>query len=235
MKYIYIFFITLFVSTNVLAQEEKSETQQVSASQIFSSHYARTYQAAIRYNDYGVAKQALYNMLVENPQNDSILYSLSLLYIQSQQYASAVLTANDILTLKSDHSGALEIAAISYENLGVKDKALSNYESLYLNTDDYNTLYKMAFLQFDLAKYAEAKTNVDILLSKKETEELTTVYTLANNEQKEYPIKVSLLTLKGMIGAANGDKTGARKFYDEALALAPDFELAKEKIAELEK
>ncbi|MEM7108628.1 MAG: hypothetical protein AAF519_10420 [Bacteroidota bacterium] len=234
MKYFTIFLL-IITGHFTLAQEEPTQPQTMSASQIFSSHYARTYQAAIRYNDYNVAKHALYNMLVENPQNDSILYSLSLLYIQGQQYASAVLSANDILSIKPNHTGALEIAAISYENLGIKEKALSNYETLYLNTDDYNTLYKMAFLQYDLAKYAESRTNVDILLSKKESEELTSVYTLANNEQKEFPIKASLLTLKGMIGAANGDKAGANTFYDEALAIAPDFELAKQQKAELEK
>lgn len=234
MKYIYIFLLG-FVCTSVVGQEQETQPQQMTASQIFSSHYARTYQAAIRYNDYNVAKHALYNMLVENPQNDSILYSLSLIYIQGQQYASAVLSANDILTLKPDHTGAMEIAAISYENLGIKDKALSNYETLYLNTEDYNTLYKMAFLQYDLAKYSEAKTNVDILLGKKETEELKSVYTLANNEQKEFPIKVSILTLKGMISASSGDAAGAKKLYNEALALAPDFELAKEELAKVEK
>ena len=93
----------------------------------------------------------------------------------------------------------------------------------------------MAFLQYDLAKYAETKTTVEILLGKKATEELKSVYTMANNEQKEYPIKASILTLKGMVSAAEGDKTNAKKYYDEALALAPDFELAKERIAELEK
>ncbi len=227
--------LVLFLSLTSGAWCQEEAAQPPTASQIFSSHYARTYQAALRYNDYGVAKQALYSLLVENPQNDSILYSLSLLYIQSQQYASAVLSANDILAVKSDHTGALEIAAISYENLGLKDKALDNYETLYLNTDDYQTLYKIAFLQFDLSKYTEAKTNVDILMTKKETEELKSVYTLANNEQKEFPIKVALLSLKGMILKAEGDKDGAKKHFDDALAIAPDFELAKENLANLDK
>ena len=224
----------LFFATVSFAQEEQ-QPEQLTASQIFTSHYARAYQAAIRYNDFNVAKHALYNMLVENPQNDSILYSLSLLYIQGQQYASAVLTSNDILAVNANHSGALEISAIGYENLGIKDKALSAYETLYLNTEDYNTLYKMAFLQYDLAKYAESKTNLEILLGKKESEELKSVYTLSDNQQKEYPIKVSLITLKGMINAAEGDKVNAQKHFNEALALAPDFELAKQQMAELEK
>lgn len=232
MKYLVAFFIAL-CGGSVVAQE--GESQQPTASQLFSSHYARTYQVALRYNDYNVAKHALYNLLVENPQNDSILYSLSLLYVQGQQYASAVLSANDIIAVKPNHTGALEIAAVSYDNLGIKDKALDSYEKLYLNTDDYQILYKMAFLQYDLKKYAEAKTNVDILLGKKETEELKSVYTLADNQQKEFPIKVPLLTLKGMLTNATGDKEGARKLYNEALSLSPDFELATQQLQELDK
>lgn len=217
------------------AQEQAKEKKELSPAQIYYTQQALTYQAAVRYNDYDVAKQALYNLYVANPQNDSILYSLSVLYVQSQQYPSAILTAKDILTLKPDHVGAMEIAGVSYENLGLKDKALENYESLYLKTDDYQTLYKIAFLQNDLQRYAEALTNVDILLGKKETEEANAVFPTEDNKEKEYPIKVALLNLKGLVKKAQGDKTAAKALFDEALKLAPDFVLAKNNLAELNK
>ncbi|TRX62068.1 hypothetical protein FNH22_01750 [Fulvivirga sp. M361] len=232
-RYLGILFVCFVTAT--YAQEEQKQTPKPTTGQVFSAHYARTYQVAIRYNDYDVAKHALYNLLVENPQNDSILYSLSLLYVQNQQYASAVLSANDILSVKPAHTGALEIGGISYENLGLKDKALERYETLYLNTDDFQTLYKIAFLQFDLKKYTECTTNIDILMGKKEAEELKSVYTLENNEQKEFPIKAALLSLKGMVLKEQGDKEGAKKRYNEALALAPDFPLAQEKLKNMDK
>lgn len=233
----YLGILLVCLTTIVYAQEEQQsgEEQNIpTTAQVFSAHYARTYQVALRYSDYDVAKHALYNLLVENPQNDSIVYSLSLLYLQNQKYASAVLSANDILAMKPAHTGALEIAGISYENLGLKDKALEKYETLYLNTDNFETLYKLTFLQFDLAKYVECMTNVDILLGRKEAEELKSVYTMENNEQKEFPIKAALLSLKGMILKEQGDKSGAKKHYDDALALAPDFPMALENLKELE-
>ena len=82
MKYLVIALLSVVSSFSSLAQEAQPKQQQLTASQLLSLHYARTYQAAMRYNDFGVAKHALYNILVENPQNDSILYSLSLLYFQ---------------------------------------------------------------------------------------------------------------------------------------------------------
>lgn len=212
----------------------QSKDKQPTARQIFSNHYAFKYQAALRYNDYRVAKDALYSLLVENPQNDSILYSLSAVYFQLQQYASAALTANDLTARNPNHTGGLEIAANSLENLGAKDKALDKYESLYLNTDDYQVLYKIAFLQYELGRYQESITNADILLAKKETEEMNAVFT-ENNEQKEYPIKVALLNLKGLINKAQGNAATAKDFFQQALAIAPEFALAKENLAELEK
>ncbi len=237
MKYLIMLFLTVFAAT-VFAQDQAqqpTEQTQLSAGQIFSLHHARTYQAAIRYNDYGVAKQALYGILVENPQNDSILYSLSLLYFQTQNYPSAALTARDVLILNPENVSAMEIAAISYDNVGAKDKALEQYESLYLKTDDFQTLYKMAFLQYELKSYTESKTNADILLSKKEAEELNAVFNDAEGNQKEYPIKVALLNLKGMIAQAEGDAKSAESLYQQALAISPDFQMAKESLASLKK
>ncbi|QSE96145.1 tetratricopeptide repeat protein [Fulvivirga lutea] len=234
MKYIAILSFVL-LSLNVTAQDEATQPKQASAGQVLTNHYIRTYQAGMRYNDFSVAKHALYNILVENPQNDSILYSLSLLYFQSQNYASAALTAQDIIAVNPDNLGALEIAAVSYENLGVNDKALETYETLYLKTDDLQTLYKMAFLQFDLEKYAESKTNADILLNKKGVEEMNAVFNDTEGKQKEYPAKVALLNLKGLIAQKQGDNKVAENYYQQALTIAPDFKMAKDNLATLKK
>lgn len=228
--------LTVMISSAVYGQDQPSaEQQQPTAGQVLSMHYYRTYQAGIRYNDFGVAKQALYNIIVENPQNDSILYSLSLLYYQSQNYASAALTAQDVLTLNPDNISALEIAAISMNNLGAKERALETYETLYLKTDNYQTLYQMAFLQYELKKFAESKTNADILMNKTEAAELKASYNDANGNPIEYPIKVALWNLKGLIAQEEGDKSSAEKFYNEALAISPDFQLAKDNLAALKK
>ncbi|HNP18575.1 MAG TPA: tetratricopeptide repeat protein [Fulvivirga sp.] len=224
-----------FGQDQTTASATKQEQPLPTAGQVLTMHYFRTYQAGIRYNDYSIAKHALYNILVENPQNDSILYSLSVLYFQSKQYASAALTAQDVITLNPNNLAAIEIAAVSYENIGALDKALETYESLYLKSDDYETLYKVAFLQYEVKNYAEAKTNADILLGKKEAETLTATFDVAGGQQKEYPIKVALLNLKGLIAKDQGKKEEAKTFFQQALKLAPDFTMAKDSLAELNK
>ncbi len=209
------------------------EQRPFTPAEILMIHAAKKYNLAMRYNDLEGAKQALYSILAENPSNDSVLYSLSYLYLERGQFASAAISAKDLTTLNPEHTGGMEILGISYENLGLQDKALEAYEDLYFKTSDYQTLYKVAFLQYQIGKYTESLQNADILLSKPEADELKAVFPSSGGEQKEYPIRVALLNLKGANAKGLALNDDARKYYEEALALAPDFKLAQDALAEL--
>ncbi len=213
--------------------EQQEQKKPLTAAQILVIHAAKKYQLAMRYNDLDGAKNALYSILAENPANDSVLYSLSYLYLEQGQFASAAISAKDLNSLNPENIGALEILGISYENLGLQDKALEAYEDLYFKTSDYQTLYKVAFLQFQTGKYGESMTNADILLGKPEADQLKTVFNTTDNQQKEFPIRVALLNLKGLNAKAQGNMADAKKYFEEALAVAPDFALAKENLNSL--
>ncbi len=208
-------------------QEGNQEQQPLTAAQILVLHAAKKYQLAMRYNDLNAAKQALYSILAENPANDSILYSLSYMYLEQGQFASAAISAKDLNSLNPDYVGGLEILGIAYENLGLPDKALEAYEDLYFKTSDYQTLYKVAFLQYQTGKYGESMTNADFLLEKPEADELKAVFATESNEQKEYPIRVALLNLKGLNAKAQGNTDEARQYFQQALDIAPDFLMAR--------
>lgn len=231
-KFIFILAFTA-ISMAGFAQEEQQAPQNRSGNSA-AAHYSNVYERALRYNDFNVAKGALYNLVNLYPANDSLLYSLSILYFQMQQYASAALTSMDVLSLNPNHTGAMEVSAVSFENIGAKEKALESYEKLFLSSNDFQTLYQMAFLQYDLGRLNESLTNVDILLDKKEAADLTVTYTAPNNQEKEYPIKAALYNLKGLILKDQGNTEEARKLFNEALKIAPDFPLAKENLQSME-
>jgi tetratricopeptide (TPR) repeat protein len=196
-----------------------------------TQHFARKYATALQWNDYEVAKDALYDLIIENPTNDSLIFDLAVYYYQNQKSASAVLVSNELLARNPKNIGALEIAAAGYEALGVPDKALQNYESLYLQTDNTATLYKMAFLQYRMKRYKESAASADIVLTKKDIETMKATYNDASGKGKDYPIKVAVITLKGLLALDQGDKLGAKKLFEQALAISPDFALAKESLA----
>lgn len=203
---------------------------------MITEHALKKYAAASRWNDLEAAKEALYDIIVENPVNDSLIYSLAYYYYENQKFASSMLIAQDLLYRDSKNPVYLEMAAVSAEQLGARDKALGHYESLYLLTGNIQTLYQITFLQYSLKRYTESVNSADILLSKPEVNTLKVVYNDAQGKPKEYPMKAALLNLKGVIAMEQNDKVAAKKFYTEALTVGgPDFLPAKTNMEKLNK
>ncbi len=200
---------------------------------LITEHFLRKHAIAIRWNDMDVAKDALYDVITENPQNDSLIYTLAISYYENQKYASAVLISQDLLIRNQKNLSFLELCAASFEGLGLKDKALPHYETMYLLSNNLSALYKMAFLQYDLKRFTECKTNLEILLSKPDLPSQKVVFNDVQGNPKEYPMKVSVLHLKGMIAQDEGNKVEAKKQYTEALTLAADFLPAKQSLTKL--
>jgi tetratricopeptide (TPR) repeat protein len=196
-------------------------------------HAVRKRAVASRWNDIDVVKDALYDMIVEDPANDSIIAQLAFIYYESQKYPSTVLVCQDLLARNPRNTQALEMSAVSYENLNILDRSLQSYESLFLLTNNSATLYKMAFIQYELKRFPESLTNCDILLSKPDAETLKVVFNDKDNKQKEYTVKVALLNLKGLVYKEQGDKVAAKKYFDEALKVAPDFVPARQGLESL--
>lgn len=220
--------------TKAQPQEQKKEPAAEQKPSALTEHFYKKYVTAIQWNDYDVAKDALYDLIIENPQNDSLISNLAYFYFENQKYVPAVLVSQQLLARNPKNLIALEMSAVGYEMIGVKDRALQNFESLYLLSNQFNYLYKVAFLQFDLKRYAECLTSADILLSNKEIENAKVEYNDAANNPKEYSMKVAVLNLKGMAILEHlGDKAAAKKSFEEALAIAPDFELAKQNLAKV--
>ena len=194
---------------------------------------AYIYGAAQKYNDAVVARMALYNILAYNPANTAIMDSLALSYVDQQKYASAVLVCRDVLSIKSDDLLATEIAAVSYEKLGLKDRALPHYEALYLDNQDMGTLYKVAFLQLDLKRYAEAITSADILINSSQSKTLELIFQKNEKENQQISMVAAAYRLRALIEQSKGNKEAAKSYFKKALGIAPDFEVVKQQLASL--
>ncbi len=194
------------------------------------------YNASKQYNDPIITRMAIYDLLAENPNNVSLRDSLAMTYLQQQMYASAALVSQEVVSAVPDDMYATEIAAISFERLGVKNKALNFYEKLYLNnTDDIDRLYKMAFLQMDLKLFEEALASVTQLTSHKLAPETTLIFPTDDGQGQEISMEHAAERLKGMIEEARGNKEEAVNIFKELLKSKSDFEVVKKQLAELDK
>ena len=221
----------VLVSDFTFAQETTEAVSKPVTQSSFYQHHLRKYAIAARWNDYEVAKNALYDLILMNPSNDSLIYTLAVYYYDNQQFASSMLVSQELITRSPKNINFLHLAASASEEIGVLDRALQSYESLYLLTNDIPILYKITYLQLDLKRFTECAANVDILLTKPEIDELKIVSNDAKNEQKEYSMRIAILNLKGLVTMELGDKVGARKYFEEALSKAPDYLPAKQNLA----
>lgn len=187
------------------------------------------YQAALRYNDLEVAKEKLYSLIVRNPEDLRYMEALGSLYFESGQYASSALVAMDILKLNDKNVGALEIASYALEQLGAFDRALPYYESLHLLTGDNFSLYKSAYLQYSMKRYAEAMNSLTMLMKVAKADEKIG-FAISDTETQQVNIKAAALNLKGLVFLDQNSKSEAKVAFTEALALEPNFNQAKENL-----
>ena len=100
-----------------------------------SNEYAKAlavFGQAQQYNDIDVQKSALYDMLVLNPGDSAVMRNLSEFYYNNRRYTSSALVALDFLKRYPGNLIALEVAALSYEQLRLYDKALEYYQEMWL-------------------------------------------------------------------------------------------------------
>ena len=127
----------------------------------------------------------------------------------------------------------LEVSCVSLQNLGLKQEALNEYESLYLRTDRIDVLYTITSLQFELGNLTESLTNLEILLNNSQTEEMVARVSKGQNDTQDVPYRAQLNYLKGLVYIERDEKELAKKAFNLALTLSPDFQNASDKLGSL--
>lgn len=189
--------------------------------------YEGMYRLASRFGDEDMSKTALYHLLMLTSNKSAILDSLSLHYYGVQQWASVALVSKENIKINPDNQLALELAAVSFEQLGLDDRALENYETLFLKNNSSSTLYRIAFLQYSTKKYKEVDTSINILLNREDIVEQKLLFPTQDKKQQEVSMKAAVLNLKGLVSKAQGNIQKAKEFFLEALNEAPGFEVAQ--------
>jgi tetratricopeptide (TPR) repeat protein len=187
------------------------------------------YEAALRYSDLSIAKQKLYDLMARNPEDLRYMEALGSLYFEAGQNASAALVAMDILKINDKNVGALEIASYSLEQLGAFDRALPYYESLHLLTGDNFSLYKSAYLQYSMKRYAEAMNSLTMLMKVAKADEKIG-FAISETETQQVDMKAAALNLKGLVYLDQESKVEAKAAFNVALTIEPTFTQAKENL-----
>ncbi len=217
----FLFIISFTFSFSMYSQNNNFEVQK------------SIYEKAKSYNDPNVAISALYNMVALQPDNVLLKDSLMREYLAISQWAPSYMISREILGIQPNNNFALEVSCVSLQNLGLKQEALNEYESLYLKTDRIDVLYTISFLQFELRNFNESLTNLDILISNNQTEEMTVSVSKDENTRQEIAIRAQLNYLKGLIYIEQENNLLAKQAFNTAIEIAPEFQNAISKLKTL--
>jgi tetratricopeptide (TPR) repeat protein len=185
------------------------------------------YKQALKNYDLQTATVALYNMQALKPERTDLNDSLALVYFAGEHYAQAYMIGERIITADPKRKDMLELVAVSKQNLGLIKESLADYEKLYGMDKSVYYLYQMATLQYQLKRFGECIASLDQILGGTDADKQKVNIRASQNQQQEVPMKAAAYNVKGICALEMNQPEIAKDNFNKALAIAPDFALAK--------
>lgn len=226
--------IVLFLGLSGTAQRNKNAQVENPDETKKNEQYStqeEIYKLAISYNDFEIATKALYEMMVLDPDNRSLKDSLALIYFTRGYYLECALVSKEIIDEFPANNTILEVLAMSEDALGFLKESLGHYELLYKNTGILFYQYQVISLQYKLKRYGECSLVIEQILANESVNDQKITMTYQKGTSQEIPMKAAVLNMKGVIALELANKDLAKKCFEEAIVLAPDFELPANNLA----
>ncbi len=187
-------------------------------------HYEAYYTQMKKQSDVQGIINAITHLNVLRPSKER-QDTLAFLYANENMHMQA-LNLTGIAKDEKDSELAVQVKAMSLKALGQPKRAIEQFEILYQRNPNPYLAYELADLKIQAGDAQGASANVDYGLTNAKDDMKYAFY--ERQQPYEVPIKSAFLHLKGLL-VFNKDKTdfdGAIAFFDQALAIAPNFNLA---------
>lgn len=187
-------------------------------------HYEAYYAQMKQQGDMQGVINALTHLNVLSP-NQARLDTLAVLYMNGGKHMQALNTIG-YDSNPNDSNMAVEVKAVSLKAVNEPQRALVHFEELFKRTPNIMIAYEMADLKIQMDNIAGATVNIEYGIANSKDDEMRTYY----DSQTPYqvPAKAAFIYLKGLAKYKlnQSDLDGAIAILDEAIALAPNFNLA---------
>ncbi len=186
------------------------------------------YKWALQYNDLGTATNAIYQMMALKPEETNLKDTLAYLYFNSRRYVQTVLLGREIVENNPENYGIMEALAISEQSIGLLKESLEHYDQLYKATSKIYFLYQGASIQYGLKRLGECVQSISTLLASDgvDKEEVNINYG-QNGESQKVTMNAAVYNLQGVVYLDLNRPEDAKKSFEKAVELFPDFILAK--------
>ncbi len=188
-------------------------------------HYEAYYQQMQMQGDVQGIINAMTHLNILKP-SEARKDTLAYIYLQNNKFSQALNTIG-IDNNDSDSDIAIEVKAVALKNLGEFERAIPFYTKIYNKTKNALVAYEIAELNLNINNLTQAKAYVNLGITGIKEKQGKTYY----ETQQPYtvPLKAAFNYLDALV-KYNQDKAAnidlAIKKLDEALALAPNFNMA---------
>ena len=153
--------------------------------------------------------------------------TLAVLYMNEGKHIQALNTIG-IERNENDSDMAVEVKAISLQVLNQIERSVEHYEELYKRKPNPLIAYELADLKIQLDDLLGATKHITFGVANSKNDVMRTYY--ESQSQYQVPMKAAFIYLKGLVRFKE-NKTlnidAAIEIMDEALAIAPNFNLAQ--------
>jgi tetratricopeptide (TPR) repeat protein len=219
--------ILVFFGTAGNAQTKPKSPPPDNVSKTNAAFDQDLYNKAILFGDYEVAKVALFNMIIRNPDSLNYLDSLVTMYFSLGQLAQCVFAGNQYLERDSSNLSVMEMVALSYSQLNKNKESLDLYERMFLRTGNIYYAYQTAVQQFYMKRIGECNQMIDIIVKDPRSATEKIAINVDQGTQQQVPVKAAALNMRGIIFKEMNMPDKAKASFEESLAIMPDFALAK--------
>ena len=212
----FLFFLTFSVAYSTYSQSEKS----------MLTHYKEYYNQMRTQGDVQGVINALTHLNILSP-SQARKDTLAVLYMNEGKHVQALNTIG-IERNENDSDMAVEVKAISLQVLNQIERSVEHYEELYKRKPNPLVAYELADLKIQLDDLLGATKHITFGVANSKSDVMRTYY--ESQSQYQVPMKAAFIYLKGLVRfkenkALNID--AAIEIMDEALAIAPNFNLAQ--------
>ena len=189
-------------------------------------HYKKYYEQMKSQGDIQGVINGLTHLNVLEP-SQARADTLAVLYMNEGRHVQALNTIG-IESNENDSDMAVEVKAISLQFLNQLDRSLVHYEELFKRKPNPLIAYELADIKIQMDDLMGATKNITFGIANSNSDIMRTYY--ETQGQYNVPMKAAFIYLKGLVKFKENKEDNidaAIAIMDEALAIAPNFNLAK--------
>jgi tetratricopeptide (TPR) repeat protein len=211
----YLFILSFLVSLFAYTQSNTS----------LLDHYKEYYNQMRTQGDVQGVINALTHLNILSP-NQARKDTLAVLYMNEGKHIQALNTIG-IDKNENDSDMAVEVKAMSLQVLNQIERSVEHYEELYRRKPSPVVAYELADMKIQLDDLLGATKHITFGIANSKSDVMRTFYESQN--QYQVPMKAAFMYLKGLVRFKENKSLNidsAIEIMDEALAIAPNFNLA---------